>query len=152
MNQLFFYGSIGVLLVIFLAALGKKQFSMRHFILMMGYSLYNLIFELIFGEILDLYYYIDKEVSLIYIILAAIFLYPLIAVLYILFLPAGKKKLWYTTCFITGVFILELISLRTGTILLTGWKVIPWSIVTYIVSLGLINCFNRFLLRKLADS
>lgn len=152
MNLLFFYGSVIALLVVFLLAHTRKRFRMRHMILMIGYSLYNLIFELVFGEILGLYYYIEKEVSLIYIILAAVFLYPLIAVLYIFFLPGGLKAYLYTACFTAAMLLMELISLHTGTIVLTGWNIMPWSIVTYIVSFCLINIFYGFLERKLPDS
>ncbi|AGC69126.1 hypothetical protein Cst_c21600 [Thermoclostridium stercorarium subsp. stercorarium DSM 8532] len=61
MNVLFFYASIVALLVIFFITVMKKKFTVRHMVLMLGYGLYNLIFELIFGEILGLYYYIEKD-------------------------------------------------------------------------------------------
>ncbi|WP_252891293.1 hypothetical protein [Thermoclostridium stercorarium] len=49
------------MLVIFFITVMKKKFTVRHMVLMLGYGLYNLIFELIFGEILGLYYYIEKD-------------------------------------------------------------------------------------------
>jgi len=119
---------------------------------MISYSLYNLVFELIFGEILDMYYYIDKAHSLIYIIIASVFLYPLLAVLYIFFLPGKAKNIWYTAGSIILMLILELVSLQAGTIVLTGWRVIPWSVVTYIVSFYMLNIYNNFLLRVLPDT
>lgn len=151
MNRLFFYGSITVLLAVFFTCVRRKRLGIRHMIIMMGYSLYNLIFELVFGEIFDLYYYMEKACSLVYIIVASVFLYPLIAVLYVLYLPTGTGIFSYTLYFITGVLLLELIALYTRTIVFTGWKVIPWSVVTYIISFGLIYAFNRLLIRTLPD-
>lgn len=147
MAKLFFYVSILALMAVFFITIRKKQFRVRHMFLMITYSLYNLVFELIFGEIFELYYYINKAHSLIYIIIAAIFLYPVIAVLYILYLPAGSKVLLFTSGCIILTLIFEIMSLCAGTIVLTGWKVIPWSVVTYIVSFGLIYMFNRYMLR-----
>lgn len=151
MNRLFFYGSITVLLAVFFTCVRRKRLGIRHMIIMMGYSLYNLIFELVFGEIFDLYYYMEKACSLVYIIVASVFLYPLIAVLYVLYLPTGTGIFSYTLYFITGVLLLELIALYTRAIVFTGWKVIPWSVVTYIISFGLIYAFNRLLIRTLPD-
>jgi len=96
MGKFFFYGLIVATMAIFVISSGKQRFNMRHVFLMISYSLYNLVFELIFGEILDMYYYIDKAHSLIYIIIASVFLYPLLAVLYIFFLPGKAKNIWYT--------------------------------------------------------
>lgn len=152
MDKLFFYGSIILVLAIFFIAFGRRQFQLRHLFLMISYSLYNLIFELIFGEVLDLYYYINKTHSLIYTIIAAVFLYPVIAVLYVLFLPKGKKIIWYTSGCIILILVLEIISLYTGTVVLTAWRVIPWSIITYIVSFSLIYLLNGYLQKVLPDS
>jgi len=152
MGKFFFYGLIVATMAIFVIVSGKKQFNMRHVFLMISYSLYNLVFELIFGEILDMYYYIDKAHSLIYIIIASVFLYPLLAVLYIFFLPGKAKNIWYTAGSIILMLILELVSLQAGTIVLTGWRVIPWSVVTYIVSFYMLNIYNNFLLRVLPDT
>jgi len=152
MGKFFFYCLIALLLAVFFTTLCKKQLRTRHIFLMISYSLYNLLFELICGEIIDLYYYIEKSDSLVYIIIADVFLYPLIAVLYVFLLPEGKKVFWFTSGAIIFLLILEIASLYTGTIVLTGWKVIPWSIVTYIVSFGLIYVFNNYLNRVLPDS
>ena len=116
---------------------------------MMSYSLYNLIFELIYGEIFGLYYYIERTHSLIYIIIASVFLYPVIAVLYVSFYPEEKRALWFTLGAIVIMLFLEMASLNTRTIVLTGWKVIPWSVIAYIVSFVFINIINNSLLRVL---
>jgi len=151
MGKFFFYGIIITLTALFLLILGKKQFGIRHIFLMMSYSLYNLIFELIYGEIFGLYYYIERTHSLIYIIIASVFLYPVIAVLYVSFLPGRKKALWFTLGAIVIMLFLEMASLNTRTIVLTGWKVIPWSVIAYIVSFVFINIINNSLLRVLPD-
>lgn len=151
MNKYFFYSLLIILIAVFFAALQKKRFRIRYMFLMISYSLYNLVFELIFGEIFDLYYYIEEADSLIYILISAVFIYPLIAALYIYFLPEGKKAFWYTSGFIIAILILEIVSLYTRTIVFTGWRLIPWSVITYIVSFGLIYVYNNFLKKALPD-
>lgn len=151
MGKLIFYGSIFVFLIAFLLVIGKKQFKLNHLFLMISYSLYNLIFETVFGEVLGLYYYIDKKYSLIYIILAAVFVYPVIAALYVFFLTKGTKVLWYTLTWVIFLLFIETITLYTKTIILTGWRVIPWSVLTYMVSFWLIYLFNYYIKRVLLD-
>ncbi|WP_237266829.1 hypothetical protein [Thermoclostridium stercorarium] len=150
MNVLFFYASIVALLVIFFITVMKKKFTVRHMVLMLGYGLYNLIFELIFGEILGLYYYIEKGHSLVYTIIASLFLYPVIAILYVFYLPE-RKKVVYTAGFTVAALIMEIFSLYSQTIVLTGWRILPWSVISYMVSFYLINLFNSFLLRVLPE-
>lgn len=144
----FFYGSILALWIVFLIVVGKKQFKVRHLFLWISYSVYSLSYEIIFGEILGLYYYIIPEESILYILLSSLFLYPVIMILYILFLRQ-KKVLWYTVGWIIFVQIFELISLYTKTIVLTGWRLIPWSPFTYIVTYLLLyqanECFRRII-------
>jgi hypothetical protein len=42
----------------------------------------------------------------------------------------------------------EVASFYTGTVVLTGWRVIPWSIVTYAVTFGWINLLFRYMKKR----
>jgi hypothetical protein len=112
----------------------------------MGYSL---LYETILGEYSELYYYINKENSLLYIVLSAVLLYPEIEVIYTLFLPEkAYPAIFYTGIWIILMLIFELVSFYTGTVVLTGWKVIPWSVVTYMVTFLWINLLYRTLEKR----
>lgn len=146
----FYYGSILVLWIVFLIAVGKRPFKVRHVFIWITYSLYSLVYEVIFGDILNLYYYITPEDSIIYILLGSLFLYPVKMILYLLFLPS-KKVLWYTAGWIVFVQILELISMYTKTVVMTGWKVIPWSQITYLITYLLLFAVDRYYHKVVSD-
>jgi hypothetical protein len=112
----------------------------------MGYSL---LYETVFGELMKLYHYITPEKSLKYIILSALLIYPIIEVIYTLFLPEKPKAaLIYTTAWTVFMLAFEVASFYTGTVVLTGWRVIPWSIVTYAVTFGWINLLFRYMKKR----
>ncbi len=146
----FFYGSILIIWIILLIVLGKRPFKVHHLFIWITYSLYSLVFEIVFGEILKLYYYITPEESMVYILIGSLFLYPVKMVLYVFFLPR-KKVLWYTAGWIIFVQVLELVSLYTKTIVLTGWKVVPWSPITYLVTYLFLFLADRYFHQVIQD-
>lgn len=146
----FFYGTILILWLVLPIAVGKRPFKVRHLLVWITYSLYSLVYEITFGEVLNLYYYISPEESIVYILLGSLFLYPVKMVLYVLFLPQ-KKVLWYTAGWIILVQILELISLYTKTIVLTGWKVVPWSPITYLITYLLVFLADGYFHKVIQD-
>lgn len=147
----FFYGSLLLFGISLLVTISFKGFKARHLFLWIGYSLYSVVFELVFSEMLHLYYYIYPSQSIFYILLASLFLYPAAAVLYVYYLPKGKV-LWYTAMWIIVMQIIEIITVYTGTLVLTGWRIIPWSPVTYILSYQVIYMVNIYLKKLLHDS
>jgi len=67
-----------------------------------------------------------------------------------MFLPKKHKNaLVYTAGWIVALLLFEYASLLTKTIVFTGWKPFPWSIVTYIVAYAWIYFFYRFLANKI---
>lgn len=109
---------------------------------------YSLVYEIIFGERLDLYYYITPRESTLFILLGALFIYTPLNIIYTVFLPEKPKKiLIYTVIWTAAMVILEFASLYTRSIVLTGWKPIPWSIVTYAFTYLWIVLFYKYLQR-----
>ncbi len=145
----FFYISIAAVWIIFLILAVKRPLTLKHLMIGITAMGYSLLYETFFGEYIGLYYYINKENSLLYVILSAVLLYPEIEVIYTMFLP---EKLYpsirYTAIWIVLLLIFELASLYTRTIVLTGWKVIPWSVITYIVTILWINILFRALKKR----
>lgn len=148
--KIFFYGSILVIWIALLIVIRKRPFKVRHLFVWISYSLYSLVYEIFFGEVLKLYYYITPDKSILYILLGSLFLYPVIMVIYVLFLPA-KKVFWYTVGWIVFTQILEVVSLYTKTVVLTGWKVIPWSPITYIITYTLFLKADEYFRRIIQD-
>ncbi|MHB1392158.1 MAG: hypothetical protein ACYCYE_03600 [Clostridia bacterium] len=145
----FFYGSIAaVWVVLFICAL-KKSLTFKHIMVVIAAVGYSLLFETLLGKYAGLYYYINPEDSLFYIIVSSVLLYPIINVIYTIFLPEkAYPAAMYTAAWIVSMLAFELASLYTRTVVLTGWRVIPWSIITYIVTFSWINLLFRYLKKR----
>lgn len=144
----FFYGSIAAVWIVFLLCALKKPMTFKNIMVAIAAMGYSLLFETTFGEYAGLYHYINQSNSLFYIIVSSVLLYPVIEVIYTIFLP-GKAypAIIYTIIWIMLMLAFELLSLYTRTVVLTGWSVIPWSIVTYIFTFCWINLLYRYLLK-----
>ena len=149
MEYKFFYGSIVALAVLFFISIRIKRLTLPCIIIgitTIGYSLVNDIF---FGSYLKLFYYISIKELPLYAVLAAIFIYPLLNIIYVLFLPKNNKKvLLYTFIWIIALLLFEYSTILTKTIVFTGWRPIPWSIVTYIVAYLWVYFFYKYLSKK----
>lgn len=145
----FFYISVAAIWLVFLICAVKKKLTLKHTLIAITAMGYSLLYETVLGEYIGLYYYISKENSLLYIVLSAVLLYPIIEVIYALFLPENAyAAVLYTIVWTILMLAFELASLHTGTVVLTGWKVIPWSIVTYIFTFLWINLLFRLLKKR----
>ncbi len=117
---------------------------------------YALITDVVLGHQAGLFHYIDPLQSTLYMVLAAIFIYAPLNILYTLFLPEKSKwVLAYTICWIIGLTVFEYVSLLTKTLVFTGWKMFPWSFVLYILAYLWLYFFYRYLQRRIrpaADS
>lgn len=151
MEKIFFYGSILLVWIVFIVVTGRKQFLFRHLIIWITYSLYSLTYEIIFGVILQLYYYIIPEDSIVYILLSSLVFYPVKIVLYIFFLPEGRRAIWYTAVWTLALLAVEIISVFTKTIVFTGWEIMPWSLITYIATFALVSLYDRYLRKTAGD-
>lgn len=149
MATVFFYSSMAVVWVLFIICVLKKPLSFKHIIIAIAAIGYSILFETYLGEYAGLYYYINKPDSLFYIILSAVFLYCIIDVIYTIFLPEkAGPALFYTLVWIVLMLAFEFLSLYMRTVVLTGWKVFPWSIFTYIITFSWINLLYRHLKKR----
>lgn len=146
----FFYGSVLLLWFVFLIVVRKKPIMLHHLFLWLIYSLYSLCYEVLFGGVLKLYHYISPGESLWYILLGSLLCYPLQAVLYALFFPKNMA-LWYTAGWLAFMQAFELASLYTGTIVMTGWRILPWSPVTYLFSFLFVYLLEKALKKAVND-
>lgn len=113
---------------------------------------YSVSFDCLFGTQLGLYHYILPSISISYAIAAAFLIYSILNIIYTIFLPKKLLNiLSYTLVWILGMLIFETLSFITHTIVLTGWRVIPWSIVTYVVAYTWIYTLYNYLARKGLD-
>lgn len=145
----FFYCSIVAIWVVFFICVIKRPVTFKHIMIAITAVGYSMLYETSLGEYTGLYYYIKPSDSLFYIILSAIFIYPIIEVIYAMFLP----EMTYPTVIYTAVWIVlmlafESASIYTRTLILTGWRVFPWSIITYFFTFGWINLLFRYLKKK----
>ena len=145
----FFYGSIAALWMILIISTVKKPLTFKHIMLAITAMGYSLLYETSLGAYMGLYYYINPENSLFYIIISAVFIYPIVEVIYTLFLPEKfYPAIIYTAVWTALMLAFELASIYAGTVVLTGWRIVPWSIVTYIVTFSWINLLFRYLKKR----
>ncbi len=144
-----FYGAIAVAWIIFLICILKKPITFKHIMVAIAGMGYSLLYETALGEYAGLYHYINQSDSLFYIIVSGVFLYPVIEMLYTLFLPERiKPAIAYTVIWIILLLAFEILSLYTRTIVFTGWRIVPWSVVTYIFTFVWVNLLFRYLKKK----
>lgn len=149
MQYIFFYASIAAVWVLLLAGSRFRPLRPRHILVGAASACYSFLFDCFFGEYLKLYYYISPGRSFGYILLSALLLYPEIDMLYLLFLPGKIKAVpVYTALWIAALVLFELGSLSAHTVVFTGWRLFPWSILTYIFSFLWLNCLYRYLENK----
>lgn len=149
MQYTFFYISIPIVISTFIICVQKKKLGLQNIFVGIVTIAYSMIYEVLFGEYLGLYYYISPKLSVFFIILSATLIYPFLNMIYTLFLPKRFMSiLLYTIFWILFMFAFELISLHFKTIVLTGWSIFPWSLVTYIFTYSLINFVLNYVKRK----
>ncbi|PRX33581.1 hypothetical protein BX659_103108 [Orenia metallireducens] len=148
----FFYGSIIILWIIFIICMRFKPVTLANIIIGITTIAYSLLYEILLGEYFDLYYYIKNNQSILYILLAGIFVYPILNIIYTLFLPKKIKPiLIYTGLWIIAMLIFEYLSLLTKTVVFTGWRMFPWSPLTYVLTYLWVYLFYRYLEKRITD-
>lgn len=146
MAYAYFYGYMVLIWVVLLISIRYRQLNSKHVYVGIATIAYSLTYEIILGDWLGLYHYLDKTNSPLYIVLAGILIYPLLNILYVLFLPINTKNLLpYTGAWITVMLLFEYITVIQKIIVMTGWKPIPWSIATYVFTYLWINMLYRYL-------
>jgi len=149
MAYTFFYISVVAVLLLFAISLCFKQIKLSNVIIGITAIAYSLVYEVSLGHILGLYYYITPGQSLKYILISAILIYAPLNVIYTLFLPEGRERiLIYTSLWIAVMLFFEYLSVAMRTVVFTGWKPVPWSLVTYAVTYTWIIYFFRLLEKK----
>jgi hypothetical protein len=152
MPFIFFYSSIIAIFLIFLICLKYRHFGLSSIIIGITTIACSLANDIIFGDQLKLFYYINPQTSKFYIVISALLLYPILNIIYTMFLPGNRMHALLYTCFwIAFLLLFEYASLLAKTIVFTGWRPIPWSIVIYIISYTWINSFFMYLSRRIHD-
>ena len=132
MPYLFFTLSIAFILIVFLACLRYRPLTIGSIFIGMASAVYSLTFDILMEDFWELYYYIDPDRSALFMIFGALFIYTPLNIIYTLFLPEGFKKIFIYTCLWTAaLYMFEMASLATGSLVFTGWKPIPWSVLVY---------------------
>lgn len=152
MEYLFFYSSVVVVLIIFVICCIIRNPKLSNILIGLITIGYSLVSDIILGDQLKLFYYISPQASTLYMILSAVFIYSLLNIVYTMFLPGkGKKAFIYTLCWTIALLLFEYVSIVTKSIVFTGWRPIPWSLVIYLVAYLWIYFFYRYLNRKIPD-
>lgn len=149
MNTFLIYLSVAIFLIALLYMARKRKFGVPHVTTALASSVYSLSYESILGEYLGLYHYISREVSIPYMVVSGVLIYPVLNLIYLAYIPKGRpvKILLYAAFWIIAMHIYEMAAIAAGTIVLTGWGVFPWSTITYIVTYAWMTALY-FCLRK----
>lgn len=140
MPYAFFYISAAVLWILVFICRRIRPLKPSHAIIAVTTAVISLIYDSILGEHMQLYHYISVEISVYYMVLGAIFIYPPANILYSLFLPKDNhSKAVYSIIWIAVMMVFEFASILAGTVVFTGWQPFPWSPVTYIATYLWVN-------------
>lgn len=149
MPYVFFFGSIAAAWILLIIGVYRRGLRFANVLISLLGAGYSLFFDVFFGEYLGLYHYINPEISLLYMILSAAFLYPVVEIVYTIFMPAKlKPALIYTAAWIALMLAFEEASLFANTIVFTGWRMFPWSIAVYAATLVWISVLFRYMERR----
>ncbi|HHV29227.1 MAG TPA: hypothetical protein GXX73_06460 [Clostridium sp.] len=149
MEYMFYYFSLFGVLVSLIICLYFKSFDFKSSIIGIVTVAFSMVYETVLGGYFGLYYYLNPKDSIIYMVLSAILLYPALNIIYTMFLPKKKKAiLGYTATWMIAMLIFEYFSVISGTVVFTGWKPFPWSVVTYIVTYLWVYLIYRYLSNK----
>lgn len=149
METIFLYVSIIAVWILLAISLYFKPLKPNSIIIGIATTAYALVYDITLGHHFGLYYYIDPQGSVSYMVLAGMFLYPVLNIIYTLFLPDKRNDvLIYTGIWIIAMLVFEYASILTKTIVFTGWQPIPWSFVSYIVTYTLVYLFYRNLEKR----
>ena len=146
MNILFFYTSVVITWIVFAICVYFKLLKLENIIIGIASIAFSLIVDITLGDYFGLYYYINPQVSTIYMVGSAIFIYLLINIIYTLFLPESLNRLFvYTAIWIGAMLVFEYLSVYFKTIIFTGWRPFPWSLILYIATFLWINIFFKYI-------
>lgn len=150
MEYTFFYVSAILIPILFFVCVFFKKTTLATILIGLVSIGYSLLSDLTFGDIFKLFYYITPKKSTLYMILGALLIYSFLNMLYTLFLPKKTISIIsYTAVWIIALLIFEFFSVQTKTVVFTGWRPFPWSIVLYIVSYLWIFSLYRYLLTRI---
>ncbi len=150
MPYLFFWSSAAVIWAVTLFLHAYKKPLLPKVVIGIATVGYSMINDAVLGEIFGLFCYIDSSVSVVYMLLGALLIYPPLNILYVSFLPgSAKKDALYTILWSAALLLFEVFSVWAGTIVFTGWRMFPWSVALYAVSYLWIYFFYRHLVKSL---
>lgn len=111
---------------------------------------YSLLFDVTFGDLFGLYYYISPSESTLYMVLSAVLIYQAANIVFLAFLPENPVRIVaYTSLWIAGMLLFEYFSLLTHTLVFTGWRVFPWSLMAYTATYTWLILLYRYLVRRI---
>lgn len=140
----FFYIYLLLIWVVLFICSRCKDTGYPHLIIGITSAAYSLAFDMLFGDWLKLYYYLDTANSAFFMVLSGIFIYPVLNIIYTLFLPAKSRHIiFYTAAWIAGMLIFEYLTIFQKIIVLTGWTPMPMSLLLYAFTYLWINMFIK---------
>lgn len=149
MAYTYFYTYMVLIWALLLISIRFKPVNFNHFVVGIATVAYSLTYEIILGNWLGFYYYLNKENSALYIVLSGIFIYPILNILYVFFFPKNSKYLLhYTGVWIIAMLLFEYVTVIQRIVIMTGWKPIPWSIATYAFTYLWIILLYRYLEKR----
>lgn len=150
MSYTFYYTLLAIIIIVFIVCIYFKPITFENVVIGIASIAYSMVYEILFGDRFKLYYYINPEVSTLLILISAIFIYPLLNVIFTLFIPQKIKSiLLYSSLWTVVMLIFEFLSVKAGTVVFIGWRMFPWSVLTYIVTFGWIILFYRYLEKRI---
>lgn len=145
MSTISFFCLFITMLLIDIVFILNKKLNFLDFVIILSLMSSIGILNSLLSEQFQLYYYVSKNLTHVYFVLYDIVVYPTFAILFTQFLLIKKAKVYiiiYNITWICFMTLFELLIIKPmGIIVYTGWRIIPYSPIFYMVSYPLVTLY-----------
>ena len=128
-----------------------RKFNFFGFQLLIMVSIVAFTFDMTIDKRLwSLYHYVDINSTAFYSLLACLLIYPLLGFIFYKFLPSQKGNIavsiaaWSLALTAFEIYIIKPYNI----VIYTGWAILPWSLLVYIVSFSWEYAYYNVLLKR----
>ena len=110
-------------------------------------------FDMIFCKELLAYHYVTIKYAGLNSFIAGMTIFPAITIIFFSFIPKTKNKLiLYILAWSVGLTIFELAVVPLKAVVYPKWRIIPWSLLLYLIVFPILITYRNFLIKHIKTS
>lgn len=154
MEHIAYWSLLGIILLIAIYLTVKKGFTMVDWIIFLTLWGFSGFVDGLLSSYLHLYYYVDRNINELYSLIYDMAVFPSLAVIFLRLLPRDRnfiKLALFTISWIAGFTFMELLIIGPFNIIIyTGWKILPYSLIFYIIVMPMLTWYCINLTKRLS--